>query len=86
MTEREIEGEWLMGWPDRRRPQPLQRKDTEGRVSYQRSPWAELQGLITPTDLRYVVAQLEMPQPLHPDDWSLTIDGEVERAPHAQMA
>jgi sulfane dehydrogenase subunit SoxC len=80
MTEREIEGEWLMGWPDRRRPQPLQRKDTEGRVSYQRSPWAELQGLITPTDLRYVVAQLEMPQPLHPDDWSLTIDGEVERA------
>ncbi|HJM76199.1 MAG TPA: molybdopterin-dependent oxidoreductase [Dehalococcoidia bacterium] len=80
MTEREIEGEWLMGWPDRRRPQPLQRKDTDGRVSYQRSPWAELQGLITPTDLRYVVAQLEIPEPLHPDDWALTVDGAVERA------
>ncbi|MDP6606325.1 MAG: molybdopterin-dependent oxidoreductase [Dehalococcoidia bacterium] len=75
----ELEGEWLMGWPDRKRAQPLQRNDAEGRVAYQRSPWAELQGLITPTDLRYVVAQLQMPDPVHPDDWSLTVEGEVER-------
>lgn len=86
MSEREIEGEWLMGWPDRRRPQPLQRKDADGRVGYQRSPWAELQGLITPTDLRYVVAQLEMPEPVHPDDWALTVDGEVERTLRLDLA
>ena len=75
----EIEGEWLMGWPDRRRATPLQRKDEQGRVAYQRSPWAELPGLITPTDLRYIVAQLQMPDPVHPNDWSLSIEGAVER-------
>lgn len=75
----EIEGEWLMGWPDRRRATPLQRKDEQGRVGYQRSPWAELPGLITPTDLRYIVAQLQMPDPVHPNDWSLSIEGAVER-------
>jgi DMSO/TMAO reductase YedYZ molybdopterin-dependent catalytic subunit len=80
MTSRpELDGEWLMGWPDRKRAQPLQRKDAEGRVALQRSPWAELQGLITPTDLRYVIAQLQMPEPVDPDDWSLTVEGDVER-------
>lgn len=44
MTGREIEGEWIMGWPDRRRPQAAPRKDEQGRVGYQRSPWAELEG------------------------------------------
>jgi DMSO/TMAO reductase YedYZ molybdopterin-dependent catalytic subunit len=76
---REIEGDWVMGWPDRKRPEPFARKDEHGRVTYQRTPIGELPGLITPTDLRYIVAQLQMPDPVHPDDWSLTITGEVER-------
>ncbi|OFZ86997.1 MAG: hypothetical protein A3I62_04520, partial [Betaproteobacteria bacterium RIFCSPLOWO2_02_FULL_62_79] len=35
--------------------------------------------LITPTDAYYVVNQLEVPEPIHPDDWTLTVGGEVER-------
>jgi DMSO/TMAO reductase YedYZ molybdopterin-dependent catalytic subunit len=54
-------------------------KDREGRVGFQQSPYLEQQGLITPTDLRYIVAQLSMPEPVHPDDWSLSVEGEVER-------
>jgi DMSO/TMAO reductase YedYZ molybdopterin-dependent catalytic subunit len=77
--EQEIEGEWIMGWPGRKRPSPRQIKDAEGRLIFQLAPVAELQGPITPTDLRYVVNQLEIPDPAHPDDWSLTIDGKVER-------
>jgi DMSO/TMAO reductase YedYZ molybdopterin-dependent catalytic subunit len=78
VSRREIEGEWIMGWPDRRRPVSVPRKDDQGRITFQRSPWADLEGLITPTDLRYIVAQLEMPEPVHPDDWSLSVEGEVD--------
>lgn len=77
MSRHEIEGDWIMGWPDRRRAVAVPRNNEQGGVINQRSPWADLQGLITPTDLRYVVAQLEMPDPVHPDDWSLTIEGNV---------
>ncbi|MCH8226185.1 MAG: molybdopterin-dependent oxidoreductase, partial [Chloroflexi bacterium] len=78
--EREAEGEWIMGWPGRKRPSPHQIRDAEGRLVFQLAPVAELQGPITPTDLRYVVNQLEIPDPVHPDDWSLAIGGEVERS------
>ncbi len=78
-SEAEIEGEWLMGWPDRRRAVPRAMKDREGRVAFQQSPYLEQQGLITPTDHRYIVAQLSMPDPVHPDDWSLAVEGEVDR-------
>mgnify|MGYP006143137273 CR=1 FL=1 len=44
-----------------------------------RAPITELEGLITPTDAYYVVNQLEVPDPIHPDDWTLTIGGLVER-------
>ncbi len=76
---REIEGEIIMGWADRKRPTPDVRKDAEGRVIHVSTPVVDLQGLITPTDLRYVVVQLDAPDPVHPDDWSLSIGGEVER-------
>ena len=77
MSRHEIEGDWILGWPDRRRPVAPVRKDAEGRVINQRSPWTDLEGLITPTDLRYLVAQLEIPDPVHPDEWSLTVEGSV---------
>ncbi|MEE8369910.1 MAG: molybdopterin-dependent oxidoreductase [Dehalococcoidia bacterium] len=77
--EQEVEGEWIMGWAGRKRPSPRQIKDAEGRLVFQLAPVADLQGPITPTDLRYVVNQLEIPDPVHPDDWSLAIGGEVEQ-------
>lgn len=76
---REIEGDLIMGWPDRKRPEPEIRKDEQGRVFHVRSPFWDLQGLITPTDLRYTVFQMQGTDPIHPDDWSLSIDGLVER-------
>src|SRR3989304_2909615 len=79
MPKREIEGAWVMGWPDRKRPVLVAGKDSQGRVINGRAPITELEGLITPTDAYYVVNQLEVPEPIHPDDWVLTIGGEVGR-------
>jgi Oxidoreductase molybdopterin binding domain len=78
MARPEIEGDWVMGWPDRKRPGLIAGKDSQGRVINGRAPITELEGLITPTDAYYVVDQLEVLDPVHPDDWSLTIGGEVE--------
>ena len=69
MARPEIEGDWVMGWPDRKRPSLIAGKDSQGRVINGRSPITELEGLITPTDAYYVVNQLEVPDPIHPDDW-----------------
>ncbi|MGZ8197287.1 MAG: molybdopterin-dependent oxidoreductase, partial [Burkholderiales bacterium] len=79
MPRPEIQGDWVMGWPDRKRPALIAGKDSQGRVINGRAPVTELEGLITPTDAYYVVNQLEVPDPIHPDDWVLTIGGEVER-------
>lgn len=79
MPRREIEGDWVMGWPDRKRPKLIEAKDRQGRVILGRTPLRDLEGLITPIDCYYVVAQLDMPEPVHPDDWRLTIAGGVER-------
>jgi len=32
---REIEGDWIWGWPDRKRPHLLEGKDSQGRVIFQ---------------------------------------------------
>ncbi len=79
MPRREIEGDWVLGWPDRKRPVITAGKDTEGRVINGRAPVVDLQGLITPTDAYYIVNQLEVAEPMHPDDWSLSISGAVDR-------
>ena len=50
-----------------------------GRTASGRTPILETEGLITPIDSYYVVAQLQMHEPIHPDDWVLSIGGEVER-------
>ena len=36
-------------------------------------------GVLTPTDAYYIVAQLNMPDPVHPDDFSFSIGGMVDR-------
>ncbi|MDO8434284.1 MAG: molybdopterin-dependent oxidoreductase [Candidatus Binatus sp.] len=79
MAKHDTEGEWIKGWPDRKRAMLVEGKDQQGRTILARSPALELEGLITPTDLSYIVAQLDMPEPIHPDDWSLSISGEVEK-------
>jgi DMSO/TMAO reductase YedYZ molybdopterin-dependent catalytic subunit len=68
-----------MGWPDRKRAAISAGKDAQGRVINGRSPVTQLEGLLTPTDAYYVVNQLEVPEPIHPDDWMLQIGGLVER-------
>ena len=79
MPRPEVEGDWVMGWPDRKRPALIPGKDAEGRVINGRSPLTEIEGLTTPTDAYYIVNQLEVPEPVHPDDWVLSIGGEVNQ-------
>jgi DMSO/TMAO reductase YedYZ molybdopterin-dependent catalytic subunit len=79
MAKREIEGDWVYGWPDRKRPTVVAGKDAQGRVINGRAPVVDLEGLITPTDAYYIVNQLECPEPVHPDDWSLRIGGCTDR-------
>ena len=77
MPKREIEGDWVMGWPDRKRYRLSPSKDDEGRVVMGRTPFLEHEGLITPTDAFYIVAQLQIPDPVHPDDYAFEIFGDV---------
>jgi len=56
----------------------LEAQDSEGRTIFATTPMTELEGRITPTELYYVVAQLNMPEPVHPDDWQMEICGEVD--------
>jgi DMSO/TMAO reductase YedYZ molybdopterin-dependent catalytic subunit len=79
MPKREFEGDWVFGWPDRKRATVIAGKDAEGRVINGRAPLVDLEGLITPTDAYYIVNQLEVPEPVHPSDWTLEISGCVER-------
>jgi DMSO/TMAO reductase YedYZ molybdopterin-dependent catalytic subunit len=79
MSRREIEGDWVYGWPDRKRATVIAGKDAEGRIINGRAPLVDLEGLITPTDAYYIVNQLEVPDPVHPDEWKLEISGGVER-------
>ena len=79
MARPEIEGDWVMGWPDRKRSAVNAGKDSQGRVINGRCPVTQLEGLLTPTDAYYIVNQLEVPEPMHPDDWILSIGGLVEK-------
>ena len=79
MGRPELEGEWIQGWPDRARARLMPSKDAEGRTIYARTPLLDLEGLITPTDAFYIVAQLNMCDPIHPDDYVLSVKGLVER-------
>lgn len=79
MARPELEGEWIQGWPDRARARLMPSKDAEGRTVYARTPLLQLEGLITPTDAFYIVAQLNMCDPIHPDDYVLSVKGLVDK-------
>jgi DMSO/TMAO reductase YedYZ molybdopterin-dependent catalytic subunit len=61
-------------------------KDAEGRTIYARTPLLQLEGLITPTDAFYIVAQLNMCEPIHPDDYVLTVKGLVDKPMELSLA
>ena len=70
-------GRW-MGWPSKEL-NPITVPDEQGRVARVRAPVMDLEGLITPTELFYVVQHFAVPEPVAVEDWTLTIDGEVKR-------
>jgi DMSO/TMAO reductase YedYZ molybdopterin-dependent catalytic subunit len=76
---KEVKGDWVLGWPDRKRPRSEFYKDTQGRVVGSRSPFLDLEGLITPTENAFINAQVQMPEPVHPDDYVFELYGDVER-------
>ena len=75
----ELEGEFIGGWPNKKRLRHMQSTDAEGRAVYGQSPILDQEGLITPVDAFYFMAQIAMPEPVHPDDWSFEIAGDVKR-------
>ena len=66
------------GWPHRKvEPVTLLRPD--GKTERVRTPVMELEGLITPTELHYVVQHFGVPDTVAIRDWSLAVDGEVKK-------
>ena len=41
MAREELEGEWVQGWPDRKRARLMPSKDADGRTIYARTPLLE---------------------------------------------
>ena len=80
------------GWPSRNTAQPRVIIDDQERITRIRTPVMDLEGHMTPTHLFYVVQHFAVPEPIRPEDWQVTIDGEVQQpgdpdlrrpAPHA---
>ena len=69
-------GTWY-GWSSPNTAQPVTLLDKQERVERVRTPVLDLEGLMTPTHLFYVVQHFDVPQPMRPEDWRLTIDGSV---------
>ena len=70
-------GNWY-GWPSKDL-QAVTQLDQEGRTKRVRAPVTELQGLITPTELHYVVQHFEVPDVVPSEKWALSVGGEVKR-------
>ncbi|HSF28877.1 MAG TPA: molybdopterin-dependent oxidoreductase, partial [Candidatus Tectomicrobia bacterium] len=68
-----------MGWPSRNTAQPKTIVDDEGRITRVRTPVMDLEGLMTPTHLFYVVQHFAVPEPVSPEQWRLTVDGAVKQ-------
>jgi DMSO/TMAO reductase YedYZ molybdopterin-dependent catalytic subunit len=68
-----------MGWPTQNDVQPKTIIDDQGRVTRVRTPVLDLEGLMTPTHLFYVVQHFAVPELIRPEAWRLTIDGAVKR-------
>ena len=65
------------GWPSRNTAQPRVLIDDQERITRIRTPVMDLEGHLTPTHLFYVVQHFDVPEPIRPEDWRMTIDGEV---------
>lgn len=68
------------GWPNPNSAQPVTLLDEQARVKRLRTPVLDLDGLMTPTHLFYVVQHFDVPQQIEPENWRLSIDGEVHNA------
>lgn len=69
-------GLWY-GWASPNTAQPVTLLDDQARVKRVRTPVLDLEGLMTPTHLFYVVQHFDVPEPIRPADWRLSIDGAV---------
>lgn len=67
------------GWPSRNTAQPRVIVDAQERITRIRTPVLDLEGLMTPTHLFYVVQHFAVPEPVRQEDWQMTIDGEVKQ-------
>ncbi len=61
-----------MGWPSRNVAQPKTIVDDDGRITRVRTPVMDLEGLMTPTHLFYVVQHFAVPEPVAPEHWRLS--------------
>lgn len=66
------------GWPTKEL-KPVTLSDAQGRLTRVRAPVMDLEGLITPVELHYVVQHFDVPEVVPADKWALTVDGEVKR-------
>ncbi len=65
------------GWPSKS-VNPVNLYEDSGRVQRVRTPVMDLEGLITPTELHYVVQHFDIPEVVPADKWSLDVSGEVK--------
>ena len=65
------------GWPSKS-VNPVNLYEESGRVQRVRTPVMDLEGLITPTELHYVVQHFDIPEVVPADKWSLDVSGEVK--------
>ena len=65
------------GWPSKS-VNPVNLYEDSGRVQRVRTPVMDLEGLITPTELHYVVQHFDIPEVVPTDKWSLDVSGEVK--------
>jgi len=70
-------GQWN-GWPSKDLKAATV-QDEEGRTKRVRTPVTELEGLMTPTELHYVVQHFEVPEVVPAEKWALNVSGEVKR-------
>ncbi len=70
------DGRWY-GWPSKEL-KPVTLSDEQGRTVRVRAPVMDLEGLITPTELHYVVQHFDVPEVISSDQWTLSIDGEIK--------
>ena len=71
------QGKWY-GWPSKDL-QAVTLLDEEGRTKRVRAPVTELEGLITPTELHYVVQHFDVPDVVPSEKWALSVTGQVKR-------